>query len=41
MDDNCARPIVVMAGDEKELEIKEGQFVVLSDETSNIKFTLK
>ena len=40
-DENCASPIVVMAGEEKELEIKEGQFVVLSDKTSNIQFTLK
>ena len=40
-DDNCARPIVVMAGESKELVIKDGQFVVLSDETSNIQFTLK
>lgn len=41
MDDNCARPIVVMAGETKELEVKEGQFVVLSDDTTNIQFTMK
>ena len=40
-DENCARPIVVMAGDTKELVIKEGQFVVLSDRTTNIQFVLK
>lgn len=40
-DDNCASPIVVMAGESKELEIKDGQFVVLSDETSNIQFSIK
>ena len=41
MDENCARPIVVMAGETKDLEVKEGQFIVLSDDTSNIKFTIK
>lgn len=40
-DENCANPIVVMAGETKELEIKEGQFVVLSDGTGNIQFVLK
>ena len=40
-DDNCAAPIVVMAGESKDLEIKDGQFVVLSDRTSNIQFSIK
>ena len=40
-DDNCAQPIVVMAGQTKELVIKDGQFIVLSDNTSNIQFTMK
>ena len=40
-DEHCASPIVVMAGESKELEIMEGQFIVLSDGTSNIQFTLK
>ena len=40
-DENCASPIVVMAGDTQELVIKEGQFIVLSDGTENIQFVLK
>ena len=40
-DENCASPIVVMAGETKELAIKEGQFIVLSDGTENIQFVLK
>lgn len=39
-DDNCSDPIVVMAGETKELVIKDGQFVVLSDGSSNIQFEL-
>lgn len=31
-DDNCQKPVVLMAGETGELEIKEGQFVVLSDD---------
>ena len=39
--DNCAFPIVVMAGkDSKELEIKEGQFIKLSDNSTNIEFSI-
>ena len=41
MDDNCPKPIVVMAGETKELDIKDGQFVVLADGISNIQFTMK
>ena len=37
-DDNCARPIVLMPGETKDLEIKDGQFVVLSDDSSSVKF---
>jgi len=40
-DDNCANPIVVMAGESKDLEIKESQFVVFSDDSSNIQFIKK
>ena len=40
-DENCAPPIVVMPGESKELEIKDGQFIVLSDEVSNFQFTLQ
>lgn len=39
--DTCPNPIVVMSGETKELEIIEGQFVVLSDGGSNIQFTMK
>ena len=38
---NCPSPIVLMAGDTKELEIKEGQFVVIADGGTNLKFVLK
>lgn len=41
IDDSCADPLVVMAGESKELEIKEGQFIILSDETNNFQFTLR
>ena len=40
-DDNCARPLVLMQGETGELEIKVGQFVVLSDGSENVEFTLK
>ena len=40
-DENCAKPLVVMAGETKELEILEGQFVVLSDSSNDYQFTLK
>lgn len=40
-DDECQRPIVVMGGEAKDLEIKEGQFVVLADRGSNLEFTMK
>ena len=40
--ENCPFPIVVMAGkDPQELEIKEGQFIKLSDKSSNIEFILQ
>ncbi len=39
-DENCASPIVLMAGDTQELIIKEGQFIVPSDGTENIQFVL-
>ncbi len=40
-DENCARPLVLMAGETKELEIKEGQFLILSDGPNDYQFTLK
>lgn len=40
-DENCPSPLVVMAGNTAELEIKEGQFIVLSDDSNNIKFILQ
>ena len=40
-DDSCAKPIVVMAGETKDLEIKVDQFITLSDGASNISFTAK
>ena len=40
-DDTCPSPIVVMGGEEKDLEIKEGQFVVIADGDSNLEFTMK
>ena len=40
-DENCQKPIVVMANETKELTIKDGQFIVLSDNTDNFEFVLK
>lgn len=40
-DDNCPRPLVIFAGETKELTIFEGQFVVLSDGSSNVQFVMK
>ena len=40
-DENCARPIVMLPNETKELEIKEGQFVILSDYSDNIRFIAK
>lgn len=40
-DENCSRPLVLMAGETKELEIKDGQFLILSDGTNDYQFTLK
>ena len=37
-DENCAKPIVLFAGDTKELEIKDGQFIVLSDGSNSLQF---
>ena len=39
---DCDNPIVVMGGEEaKEITIKDGQFVKLSDNSTNIEFVLK
>lgn len=40
-DENCASPLVLMASDSADFELKAGQFVVLSDEASNIQFSMK
>ena len=40
-DENCAGPIILMGGEKKALEVKEGQFVVLSSDNENVEFVLK
>lgn len=40
-DDSCQKPVVLMSGDTKELEIREGQFITLSDGSTNVQFEQK
>ena len=35
IDDNCDDPVVLMSGETKDIVIKEGQFVILSDDKNN------
>ena len=40
-DANCQSPVVLMAGETKDIEIMEGQFIVLSDNSGAVRFDMK